>query len=318
MSAPKRSLEPLTGEQRFALAGFLAWLAISASWWALAFAPLPSPDSWLAAARAVCFGSLPDGLPEGWGWMLLWLAPAAVLSFLLAVWGRSLGAALGSVARRAAGRLLLAALAVATGAGVWAVGGRVAAATRVERALAPAVEPLPENYPRTADPAPPLRLLDARGEPFDVTRLRGRPVLLTFAYGHCVTVCPLLVDALRAARASYPGEAPPAVVVTLDPWRDTPRALPGLARGWNLDAAAGATLLSGPAADVQAAAEAFGVGFVRDERTGEITHAGITFVLDPEGRIAYRFLGPPAHWLVEAARRLEPDARSVGAGGTGG
>jgi hypothetical protein len=31
-------------------------------------------------------------------------------------------------------------------------------------------------------------------------------------------------------------------------------------------------------------------------------------VLDGEGRIAYRFLGPPAHWLIEAARRLEPGA----------
>jgi protein SCO1/2 len=241
-----------------------------------------------------------------------------VLSFLLAVWGRPLADALGSVARRRAGRILLAALAVATGAGAWAVTDRVAAAARFERALAPAAEPLPEHYPRTADPAPPLRLVDARGEPFDLARLRGRPVLLTFAYGHCVTVCPLLVDALREARASYPGPAPPAVVVTLDPWRDTPRALPGLARAWKLDAAAGETLLSGPADEVRAVAQAYEVGFARDERTGEITHAGITFVLDPQGRIAYRFLGPPAHWLVEAARRLEADARPAGATAVGG
>jgi protein SCO1/2 len=318
MGAAERSPGPLSGEQRFALAGLFAWLGISAAWWALAFAPLPAPDSWLAAARAVCFGSLPNGLPERWGWMLLWLAPAAVLSFLLAVWGRPLVEALARVARRGGGRILLSGLALATGAGAWAVADRVAAAARVEAALAPAVEPLPEAYPRTADPAPPLRLVDARGEPFDLALLRGRPVFLTFAYGHCVTVCPLLVDALRSARASYPGSAPPAVVVTLDPWRDTPRALPGLARAWKLDAAAGETLLSGPADEVRAAAEAYEVGFSRDERTGEITHAGITFVLDAEGRIAYRFLGPPAHWLVEAARRLEREARTAAPATAGG
>ena len=56
----------------------------------------------------------------------------------------------------------------------------------------------------------------------------------------------------------------------------------------------------------RAAAEAWQVGFARDESTGEITHPGLVLMLDGEGRIAYRFLGPPAHWLIEAARRLEP------------
>jgi hypothetical protein len=58
---------------------------------------------------------------------------------------------------------------------------------------------------------------------------------------------------------------------------------------------------------VVAAAEAYEVGFARDEKTGAITHPGLVMVLDAEGRIAYRFLGPPAHWLIAAARRLEPD-----------
>src|SRR6187431_2806689 len=90
-----------SADQRFALGGFLAWFAITAGWWALAFAPLPAAEAWLAAARAVCFGTLPNGLPEPWGWMLLVLAPAAVLTFLLAVWGHSLLGALAALARRA-------------------------------------------------------------------------------------------------------------------------------------------------------------------------------------------------------------------------
>lgn len=295
-------------DERFALGGFLAWFAITSAWWALAFAPLPRAEAWLAAARNVCFGSLPNGLPEPWGWMLLVLAPAAALSFLLAVWGRSLGRALRRLVRRPAGWPLLAALAAVLAVGTWTVGSRIAVAARSDLSLDARSEPLPASYPRTADAAPPLRLLDQSGAVFDLHSLRGRPVYLTFAYGHCATVCPLLVEAMRKASAGYPGEPPPSVVVTLDPWRDTPSSLPGLAREWSLDRARGGILLSGPAADVVAAAEAYEVGFARDERTGEITHAGMVIVLDAEGRIAYRFLGPPAHWLIEAARRLEPAA----------
>lgn len=308
MAASASVARPLDGEQRFALGGFLAWFAIAAGWWALAFAPLPMPDAWLAAARSVCFGSLPDGLPATWGWMLLWLAPTAVLAFLVAVWGRPLGSALATLARRGPGIVLLVALAGTLVVGLFRVGDRVAAARRAAATPEAATEPLPEAYPRTADPAPPLSLVDQTGAPFDLASTRGRPVFVTFAFGHCATVCPLLVGALREARASYPGPPPPAVVVTLDPWRDTPRALPGLARAWDLDAGRGELLLSGLPADVVAAAEAWEVGFDRDEKTGQITHAGLVLVLDAEGRIAYRFLGPPAHWLVTAASRLEPAA----------
>ncbi|KAB2962113.1 MAG: hypothetical protein F9K18_10275, partial [Thermoanaerobaculia bacterium] len=87
---------------RFALAGFLAWFAITVSWWALAFIPLPAPPAWLERTRAVCFGTLPNGLPDTWGWMLLLLGPLSMLTFLAAVWGRDLADALAAVARRAA------------------------------------------------------------------------------------------------------------------------------------------------------------------------------------------------------------------------
>jgi protein SCO1/2 len=295
-------------DERFALGGFLAWFGITAGWWALAFAPLPRAEVWLAAARRVCFGTPPNGLPEPWGWMLLVLAPAAALAFLLVVWGRSLGRALLRLPSRPVGWLVIAVIGGVTLYGAWVVGGRVAVAARASSPAAASSEPLPASYPRTEQPAPPLRLTDQNGAPFDLASLRGRPVFLTFAYGHCTTICPLLVDAMRKASDDYPGEPPPTVVVTLDPWRDTPSALPGLAREWRLDRLRGGRLLSGPPEAVVAAAEAYEVGFARDERTGEITHAGMVLVLDAEGRIAYRFLGPPAHWLIEAARRLEPGA----------
>jgi protein SCO1/2 len=294
---------------RFALGAFLGWFTITVVWWTLAFAPLPEPPAWLERTRAVCFGTLPNGLPDTWGWMLLLLGPLSMLTFLAVVWGRDLADALAALARRAAGWLLLAPVAATLLlGGVW-VAGRVAAAAR---AAAPALEeaagPLPDAYPRTTDPAPPLALVDQHGAAFDLAALGGRPVLMTFAYGHCQIVCPALVHRLRAAFASYPGPPPALVVVTLDPWRDTPAALAGVARTWRLEGLPGARVLSGPVPDVLAALEAYGIGFARDEKTGDISHPGLIYVLDGQGRIAYRFLDPPVAWLVEAALRLERTA----------
>ena len=75
---------------RFALWAFVAWLGVTVMWWVLAFAPLPAPPEWLEAARSVCFGTQPNGLPEAWGWATLIASPLAMLGFLLGVGGIAL------------------------------------------------------------------------------------------------------------------------------------------------------------------------------------------------------------------------------------
>jgi hypothetical protein len=148
----------------FAASAFGGWLAVTAIWWALAFAPLPVPAAWLASARAVCFGTLPNGLPDSWGWMLLVMGPLSMLGFLLAVWGREVVASGRWLARRPDGLLLLTVLLAGSGGAAGWVGLRVTAAREagVAAVAAPAAEPLPELYPRGVDPAPPLGLVDQR------------------------------------------------------------------------------------------------------------------------------------------------------------
>jgi protein SCO1/2 len=290
----------------FAAAAFAGWLGVTAVWWALAFAPLPVPGAWLAAARAVCFGTLPNGLPDTWGWMLLVLGPASMLAFLLAVWGREVGSSGRWLARRPGGLVALAvAVAAASGSLAW-IGKRVVAASAVEGATVPvAREALPEGYPRGFDAAPALGLVDQAGAELAVADLGGRPALVTFAYGHCATMCPTLVTTLHRAVGSFPAEtAPTVVVVTLDPWRDTPGSLPSIVSGWGLDRMPRSHVLSGEVARVETVRENWGVPAERDTSTGEITHPGLIFVLDRDGRLAYRFLNPPAEWVVEAVARL--------------
>ena len=94
---------------------------------------------------------------------------------------------------------------------------------------------------------PPLPTVDQHGATFDLAQLSGRPVLLTFVFGHCPVICPNLTSTLKRASLAYPGTPPPVVVVTLDPWRDTPAALPGLLSKWGLAELPGDMIFGEPA-----------------------------------------------------------------------
>lgn len=295
----------------FVAFAFLGWLAATTLWWALALAPLPAPPEWLDRARAVCFGSPPGGLPDTWGWMLLALGPPSLLAFLVAVWHRDLAAWARRLSASAAGIAFLVSLAAPPLLATFWLAERVQA---IERGLSSSTalaaeegERLPVAYPRASDPAPAVDLVDQSGERFSSSRFTGKPALVTFAYAHCQTVCPGLVHAVRGA-AEQLGERVTSVVITLDPWRDTPSSLPALAKAWGFARSPGLRLLSGEIDEVLAVHSGYGLQPSRDPATGEIGHPGLVFVLDREGRIAYRFLNPPASWLVDAVGRLASEA----------
>jgi len=281
------------------------WCVAVLLWWGFAFFPTPpGDDSWMAAAQAACFGSLPGGLPAAQGWLMLTLAPLLLLATLLAAFHHDLLVSLpelrGSVGWRALA-LTLACLAAAE-AGF--------AAMRIDRALriastsfSPALtEPLPEGYPRTAEPVPPFTLTDQHGVAFASSSLRGRPTVMSFVFAHCRTVCPVLLTTLGTVSRTLGPDAA-TVVVTLDPWRDTPAALATLAESSPLPA--DAHLLSGDPDAVVRVLDGLQVARARDLRNGDVTHAPLVLVLDEEGRIAYRFNNPPAEWIVEGVRRVQ-------------
>jgi hypothetical protein len=55
---------------------------------------------------------------------------------------------------------------------------------------------------------------------------------------------------------------------------------------------------------VLSVAEAYHVPSRRDVKTGDITHPGLVFLVDAEGRLAYTFSNPPAAWIREGLDRL--------------
>lgn len=265
-----------------------AIVVVTVALWGLALYPVAGAPAWLERTRLACFGAPPGALPNAGGWVVLIGEPLGMLGILLSVWRGELARDLRLLAARRWGRTLL----VAASAGVmW---GGVAAARVVVQALAVreamAAGPGAEApIVRMDRPAPDLVLVDQHGLVFDLDARRGQPVLVTFAYAHCQTICPTLVQQVLAARAEAGREEVPLVIVTLDPWRDVVSRLPSIAAGWGLGEHD--RVLSGEVAAVNAVLDAWAIGRSRDATTGELDHAGAVLLVDEHGRLRYRLDG---------------------------
>lgn len=290
----------------FALWCLAMIVVTTVAWWALALWPVPADGpEWLLRTRAVCFGSTDSGLPAVEGWLLLIFQPLGMTIALFLGWGQSTREALGMLVRSLPGRLAAVATVVVLLLGAGGTTVRVANAMGADQVLLETPTTTPGDHPRVDLPAPtPLALVDQSGEAFPLDGYRGRPVLVTFAFAHCETVCPVLVrEVLEAQRlASDAGAERPAVVVlTVDPWRDPPSRLAYLARKWDLGA--DAHVLSGPVDAVLAELDAWDVPIQRDERTGDIIHPALVYVLDRAGRIAFVATGG-GRYTAELLARL--------------
>jgi cytochrome oxidase Cu insertion factor (SCO1/SenC/PrrC family) len=276
--------------ETLAVAAFATILVITAAWWALALWPLSAAaPQWIVVTREVCFGASHTGLPHAGGWLLLIGEPIGMLAVLVIVWGSELRSGLQRLHRHLPGRLVSTTIILAMATGLVAAGKRVASATGRDPGEAFALSaPLP---PRTTAPAPTLALRDQHGAVTELASYRGRWVMVTFAFGHCEDICPIIVDHAKRARRDEGAEFVPLLVVTLDPWRDTPDRLPSIAEMWELGT--DDRLLSGSVAEVNAALDRWGVARVRDENTGEVAHGSTIVVVDPEGRAAWRVEGAP-------------------------
>jgi protein SCO1 len=276
------------------------------AWWALALWPVPAdgPD-WVLRTRAVCFGSTDSGLPAVEGWLLLIFQPIGMTVGLFLVWGRSTREALGLLVRSLPGRLVAAVAVVVLVLGAGGATVRVASAAGAGDVLLETPATSPAEHPRVARPAPSdLPLADQTGEPFRLDQHLGRTVLVTFAFAHCETICPVLVrEVLEAQRLATElgADRPVVVILTVDPWRDPPSRLPSLARRWSLGH--DAHVLSGPVDTVLAELETWDIAIERDERTGEVVHPALVYVLDQEGQVAFVATGD-GRYVAELLARL--------------
>jgi protein SCO1/2 len=144
----------------------------------------------------------------------------------------------------------------------------------------------------TRDPAPDFELTDQNGARLSLADLRGKLVLLDFIFTSCPGPCPILTSAHVTLQRSLPPELRARtrfVSISLDPVRDTPMELRSYAQKRGADLT-GWSFLTGDPEAVERVVKAYGVGTLRSE-DGQLEHLVATFLIDPEGRIAQRFIG---------------------------
>ncbi len=272
-----------------ALIALFVILAITAAWWALALWPAGEiPPEWLARTRGACFGTGESGLPSAGGWVLLIGEPIGMVGLLLVIWGGSLRADLQLAWQRWWGRTTLLACAAALVTGAALCGVRVTAAMAARSAPVNGVAGAGMvTLPGT--PLPTVALIDQRGTRAPIAAPGAARTLVTFAFGDCEAVCPTAVHDLLDVRGGAGRPDVPIVVVTLDPWRDTPDRLATIARHWGL--ARNDRVLSGSVAEVEALLDAVGVHRARNQQTGNIDHLTTVLVVSADSRILWRGVG---------------------------
>jgi protein SCO1/2 len=142
-----------------------------------------------------------------------------------------------------------------------------------------------------ADPPDSLYHLNAKltnqaGTSHGLDVYRGHPVLVTMFYGSCQATCPLIIDTLRVTeRALTPEQRKDlrVLMISIDPERDTPAALSGIAKERHIDTARW-TLAHADAGTVRTIAALLNVQY-RQLPGGEFNHSTVISLLSPRGEI---------------------------------
>lgn len=128
--------------------------------------------------------------------------------------------------------------------------------------------------------------IDDQGKAFQLAKDSGRNTVLTMAYSHCKSACPLTVERLRRIDTELKklGKQADFVVVSLDPANDTPEALAEFKKAHKIDLD-NWHLLHGSDEDVRKLSIMIGYSYKRDFETTEIMHSNKILLLGADGRI---------------------------------
>ena len=136
-------------------------------------------------------------------------------------------------------------------------------------------------------------LTDQAGNSFQFKTLRGKVVVVAFAYTTCADVCPLITAALRQVQSKLSVDERKAsylLTVTTDPEIDSPKVLAGYAKryGAELD---GWSFLTGSETALKSVWKNFGTGVKRKGR-GLVDHTPLTAIVDRHGVLRFAFISP--------------------------
>ncbi len=145
--------------------------------------------------------------------------------------------------------------------------------------------PLPSDSVYQLD----VQLLDQAGKRQPWSAQRGKPRLVAMFYTSCQYICPLIVDSGKAIEHQLTPAERERIGITLismDPVRDTPKALAAVVAKRKLDTRR--WILASPRKDdVRQVAGVLGVRY-RELADGEFNHTSALVLLDADGRVLAR------------------------------
>ena len=150
----------------------------------------------------------------------------------------------------------------------------------------------------------PFALQDGDGRTVSDQTLRGKPFLVYFGYTHCPDVCPTELARVADVLAKMGDKAVPALFITVDPERDTPKTMQDYATSFGPSI----TGLSGAPQAVGAAMKAFRVfarkGPVASDGSYPMDHSSIVYLMDKQGAFveALNLDRPPEETAKEIGR----------------
>ena len=315
----------------------LIWLTSVLLLWGLAFLPVPEETpEWILTAQVVCFGSAPGGFPEAYGWLNLIGSPAMMLVAILFIWSpKVILDTIKNAVQSKSSIAIIAIFAILSGRIIYSVVRKVQTAVQLEN-IVYAVNPekLPLDFPEENKVLPSFKLTEHQNIKAFITNkdIQG-PALLTFAYSHCETICPMIVQSSVQAALAYnktnDGDQSPdttnlktklknnfknkkakVYIITLDPWRDKPGHLPQIAANWKLPAIAHLMTSKNPE-KVNRVLDKLNVDRSRDEQTGEIIHPALIYVIDQQSKIRYALINPGVNRIVDALSKTEKPAKTT-------
>jgi protein SCO1/2 len=150
-------------------------------------------------------------------------------------------------------------------------------------------------------------LTDQASRPFQFASLRGKVVIVAFAYTTCPDVCPLVTAAMRQVQESLSAQERLTsflITITTDPEIDTPQVMASYAQRYRIDQG-NWVFLTGEEAALARVWKNFGVT-VRKKARGLIDHTTLTAVIDRDGIMRFAYVGP-----VLEAQAMQQDVRKL-------
>jgi protein SCO1/2 len=152
----------------------------------------------------------------------------------------------------------------------------------------------------------PFALQDGAGRTITDESLRGRPFLVYVGYTHCPDVCPTELARVADVLSKMGDKAIPALFITVDPERDTPKVMQDYASSFS----APITGLSGSPQAIGAVEKAYRVfarkGPIQSDGSYSMDHSSIVYLMNKTGGFveALNLDRPPEETASELERYL--------------